>query len=100
MPQTAENKFEDNTYESLGNEPTFVPEGGSISMVEKFPDDEDIELPAHQIKEEIQPWQEFEKSIQHETSWLDIDPITSLNAMNIKSWKQEIDIKLLIRLRL
>lgn len=92
VPQTADNNYE-NAYDSIGNEPTFVPD-------EKYPDDEDVELPAHQVKEELQPWQDFEKSIQQESSWLDIDPITSLNAMNIKSWKQEIDIKLLIRLRL
>lgn len=32
--------------------------------------------------------------------WLDIDPLTSLNAMNVISWSQEFDIKLLVKLKL
>lgn len=32
--------------------------------------------------------------------WLSVDPITSLNASHIVSWRQDFDIKLLIKLKL
>ena len=38
--------------------------------------------------------------VSDEFEWLLIDPYSSLNAMHIVSWKQEFEIKLLIKLKL
>ena len=49
-------------------------------------------------EEQDKEWMTQEKMMNRH--WLDIDPMSSLNAMNIVSWNQEFDIKLLVKLKL